>query len=81
MPTLIKFDQGDFLLFVLGAAQREPALSLVSVLVSVLGIEAILPPYTTDTKFINLLTHLTCIEVRMVLENSSMEEVLHCITK
>ncbi|KAL5021552.1 hypothetical protein ScPMuIL_000707 [Solemya velum] len=59
----------------IGAAQREPALGLLSALVTSLGLEAILPPYTADTKFIILLTHLSCIEVRMVLENSSFEEI------
>ncbi|KAL4234846.1 hypothetical protein ACF0H5_006487 [Mactra antiquata] len=56
----------------IGPSQREQALKLASVMVHVCGIYSIQPPYTHDFKLFLLTTHLCCVEVRMILEDSDL---------
>lgn len=59
----------------LGEAQREPALKLVASLIGQVGMEFILPPNTKDNKVLLMIIHLSCIEVRITLENLPIEKV------
>lgn len=59
----------------LGEAQREPALKLVASLIGQVGMEFILPPNTKDNKVLLMIIHLSCIEVRITLENLPIQKV------
>lgn len=61
----------------IGAIQREEALKLASAMVQVCGIYSMQPPYTQDLKLFLLTTHLCCVEVRMVLEDTDLTQVLN----
>ncbi|XP_048249169.1 neurochondrin-like [Haliotis rufescens] len=54
---------------------RDSTLCLAASLVSCQGIACLLPPVTDDLKMLLLLTHMACIEVRMVLEDGRIEQV------
>ena len=58
-----------------GEAQREPALKLVASLIDQVGMEFVLPPNMKDNKVLLMIIHLSCIEVRITLENLSIEKV------
>ncbi|WAR13231.1 NCDN-like protein [Mya arenaria] len=58
----------------IGSEQREPALKLASMMVQVCGIYSLQPPYTPDFKLFLLTTHLSCVEVRMVLEDTDLTQ-------
>lgn len=58
-----------------GEAQREPALKLVASLIGQVGMEFILPPNTKDNKVLLMIIHLSCIEVRITLENLPIQKV------
>ena len=62
-------------LCVSGSCQREPALKLTAMLIDVCGVQCVLPPAVTDSKLFLLITHLCCVEVRMVLEDSDIKLV------
>ncbi|XP_013414202.1 neurochondrin isoform X2 [Lingula anatina] len=61
----------------IGQPQREPALKLSSVMVDTLGVPWALQLSQRERgrKFLLVLIHLICIEVRMGLENQSLEKV------
>ncbi|XP_077984245.1 neurochondrin-like [Glandiceps talaboti] len=66
----------DVLRSKIGAKQRDPALKLSSLMIEFFGIAwAFGPAGETNTKFLLLLVHLSCVEVRMALENSREEEM------
>ncbi|XP_067664158.1 neurochondrin-like [Haliotis asinina] len=54
---------------------RDSTLCLVAALVGCQGVACLLPPVTDDLKMLLLITHMACIEVRMVLEDGRIEEV------
>ena len=58
-----------------GVAQREAVLKLACVLVDGCGVACTLSG-GRDKKFLLLIVHLICIEVRMALEDHNMEQVL-----
>ncbi|XP_062576810.1 neurochondrin-like [Saccostrea cucullata] len=59
----------------LGEAQREPALKLVASLIDRVGMEFVLPPNMKDNKVLLMIIHLSCIEVRMTLENFPVDKI------
>ncbi|XP_050416414.2 neurochondrin isoform X1 [Patella vulgata] len=59
----------------LGIEQRQCILLLVSEVVEKFSVLCLLPPFTTDVKTILLVTHLVCIEVRMILENCTWQQI------
>ncbi|XP_061162604.1 neurochondrin-like [Saccostrea echinata] len=59
----------------LGEAQREPALKLVASLIDRVGMEFVLPPNMKDNKVLLMIIHLSCIEVRMALENFPIDKI------
>ncbi|KAK3610391.1 hypothetical protein CHS0354_008674 [Potamilus streckersoni] len=59
----------------LDVIQRELSLRLAAVLVDMCGVKFILPPHTKDSKTFLLMTHLCCVEVRMVLEEPDTQKV------
>lgn len=48
---------------------------LSSCVVNSFGVSSILPPHFADPKYVLILVQLTCIEVRMILEDRDIEEV------
>ncbi|KAK3085973.1 hypothetical protein FSP39_011509 [Pinctada imbricata] len=66
----------SWLVYYSGAAQREPALKLAAVAVDCIGIKVVLPPSVQDCKLLLIITHLCCIEVRMILETYSHDKVV-----
>ncbi|XP_046550791.1 neurochondrin-like isoform X2 [Haliotis rubra] len=54
---------------------RDSTLCLAASLVGCQGVACLLPPITDDLKMLLLLTHMACIEVRMVLEDGRIDEV------
>ncbi|XP_070553486.1 neurochondrin-like isoform X1 [Ptychodera flava] len=65
----------DILRSKIGTKQRDPALRLSSLMIEYFGIGwAFGPPPDTNTKFLLLLVHLSCVEIRMGLEHTKEEE-------
>ena len=62
-----------------GSPQREPALKLTAMLIDVCGIQCVIPPAINDCKLFLLITHLSCVEVRMVLEDTDINIVSYSI--
>ncbi|XP_074650672.1 neurochondrin-like [Tubulanus polymorphus] len=62
----------DILQSRIGNEQREPTLQLLSVMIRCLGVEWI---NDKDVKHFILSVNLTCIEVRMILEDLSLEQI------
>lgn len=60
----------------LGEEQRNPTLCLAAVLIDRLGVSTVLPPLTPDCQLLLVITHLSCIEIRMILENFPFEQVV-----
>ena len=58
-----------------GVSQRQQVLCLVQRLVVCLGVQCLLPPVVSDDKLLPLFLHLTCVEVRLAVENSTAEQV------
>ncbi|XP_071950158.1 neurochondrin-like [Antedon mediterranea] len=58
----------------LNESQRDSQLSLTSGMVQACGVEWALGPEKSDTKTLLLMVHMACIEVRMLLENSTDEK-------
>ena len=58
-----------------GASQRDPALQLASLMCESCGVTWAFGPQGDNRKFLLLLVHLTCIEVRMTLEDKQLIEV------
>ncbi|ELU16894.1 hypothetical protein CAPTEDRAFT_171922 [Capitella teleta] len=58
----------------ISSSQREPALQLASVMVQQCGVDWALYASDKGVKFLLLLAHLACIEVRMALEDRSLAE-------
>jgi hypothetical protein len=59
--------------------QRNPALRLASVMLTTLGVDWIIKKTEEGPEayqFLVLLVHLSCIEVRMALENRSMDKIM-----
>lgn len=69
------FIQLTFTIYFKGEAQREPALKLVASLIDRVGMEFVLPPNMKDNKVLLMIIHLSCIEVRMTLENYPIDKV------
>ena len=59
----------------LGQPQRDPALRLASSVLDKLGVDCILPPHREDCKLLLIIIHLSCIEIRITLENLSPEQM------
>ncbi|KAL3860189.1 hypothetical protein ACJMK2_010347 [Sinanodonta woodiana] len=59
----------------LDVARRELSLRLAAVMVELCGVRLVLPPNTKDYKTFLLMTHLSCVEVRMVLEDPDTQKV------
>ena len=55
-----------------GPKGRNPVLRLCSVMVELCGVKWALHP---DAKFLLLLTHLACIEIRMALDTEDLDQV------
>lgn len=60
----------------LGQPQRDPALRLASSVLDKLGVESILPPNRDDCKLLLVIIHLSCIEVRISLENLTPDQIM-----
>nr|CAG4651630.1 EOG090X0266 [Triops cancriformis] len=59
-----------------GPDQRNPALHLTARLLELLGLDWTLSLGATSRQFMLLLVNLSCVEIRMQLENKSLEEAL-----
>ncbi|ESO99077.1 hypothetical protein LOTGIDRAFT_238919 [Lottia gigantea] len=59
----------------LGVEQRQCLLLLISELVNKFTLSCLLSPFASDCKVVLIITHLVCIEVRMILENSTWQEM------
>ncbi|XP_060077031.1 neurochondrin-like [Ylistrum balloti] len=75
LPVLVKTLK-EILTSRLGEDQRNPTLCLVAVIIDRLGVTTVLPPLTPDCQLLLVITHLSCIEIRMILENFSFEQVV-----
>ncbi|CAG2219182.1 unnamed protein product [Mytilus edulis] len=60
----------------LGQPQRDPALRLASSVLDKLGVDCILPPNRDDCKLLLVIIHLSCIEVRISLENLNPDQIM-----
>ncbi len=78
LKGLYNHDNGKvkFTLYVPGSIQRNPALKLSSTMVELLGIVWALGDNPNDQKFLLLLIHLTCVEIRMILEHEDADKVM-----
>ncbi|XP_033754763.1 neurochondrin-like [Pecten maximus] len=74
-PVLVK-TMRDIFTSRLGEEQRNPTLCLVAVMIDRLGVTIVLPPLTPDCQLLLVITHLSCIEIRMILENFPFEQVV-----
>nr|XP_006818323.1 PREDICTED: neurochondrin-like [Saccoglossus kowalevskii] len=68
----IYYGLSDILRSKIGAKQRDPALKLSALMIEHFGISwALGPEQDSSTKYLLLLVHLSCIEVRITLEDTS----------
>ena len=56
--------------------QRQLVLALINRLVVYLGLACLQPPVVSDSKFLQLVLSLTCVEVRIAVENFTVDQVL-----
>ncbi|OWF50874.1 neurochondrin-like [Mizuhopecten yessoensis] len=75
LPVLVKTVR-EILTSRLGEDQRNPTLCLVAAMIDRLGVTTVLPPLTSDQQLLLVITHLSCIEIRMILENFPFEQVV-----
>ncbi|OXA42705.1 neurochondrin homolog [Folsomia candida] len=78
-PSAILKGLVDILSSKITEKQRNPALRLASVMLSTLGVDWIIKKTEQGPEayqFLVLLVHLSCIEVRMALENRSLDKVM-----
>lgn len=59
----------------LGQPQRDPALRMASCVLDKLGVDCILPPHRDNCKLLLVIIHLSCIEIRITLENLTPEQI------